>query len=395
MFKDKPLNSRSRRGAFIQLAKLYAKEPIAWATVAAALFFMLTVHYRGQRNWILRSFEVPTARTLFENYLDSSGKPKPCDEFATSTRGNHAESHELRNQIANLEHEVKLLEKEKKQLKKKQREEHEDAIEHLSSRDYAWKEQVEVLQNATQREAKRAATELFGPGPHHVKFTVILPTDEEEKERNFVVELAPLEIMPHSVHFFLQQVVHGLWNNAWFYLNGPHVLQGGPQAEEDEEELWHLDHQEDDDRAVAMKNFRDMDLEQLAFPEYSEKFPHVKWTLGFTGRPGGPDFYINKIDNRATHGPGGQHQHDLDEYGDPCFAKVVDGFDILDMMFKEPTYHDDHEWGWFFKDPIHIVRAKIMEDAPLKLQVAPESEDHSRKPEKPLKKPKIDHQVDP
>ena len=239
------------------------------------------------------------------------------------------------------------------------------------------------------------SSDRFGPGPHHVKFTIILPSDDDELERHFIVEMAPLDLMPHSVHLFLQQVVHGLWNNAWFYLNGPHVIQGGPAAEEDEEDLWHMEHIEDDARAVALAKWRELNLDNLAFPEYSEKYPHLKWTLGFTGRPGGPDFYINKLDNRATHGPGGQHQHDLDEYGDPCFAKVVDGFDVLEMMYHEPTYHDNHEYGWFLMDPIHIVDAHILEDVPLHITVANKSEDHSRKPNKPLAKPHIDHQVDP
>lgn len=156
--------------------------------------------------------------------------------------------------------------------------------------------------------------------------------------------MAPLDLMPHAVHFFLQQVVHGLWNDAWFYLNGPHVLQAGPQAPEDEEELWHLEHGGDDERAVAMKQFREASLETLAFPEYSDSYQHEKWTLGYTGRPGGPDFYINKLDNSKSHGPGGQFQHDLYEYGDPCFAKVVDGFDVLKQMIKEPTYPDESDW---------------------------------------------------
>ena len=177
-----------------------------------------------------------------------------------------------------------------------------------------------------------------------MKFTVVLPSDEHEHEQHFILEMAPLDLMPHAVHVFLQQVVHGLWNDAWFYLNGPHVLQGGPQAPEDEEELWHLEHGEDGDRAVALKGFREANLETLAFPEYSDKFEHNKWTVGFTGRPGGPDFYINKMDNTHVHGPGGQYQHDLHEFGDPCFAKVVDGFKVLESMFKEPTYPDDNEW---------------------------------------------------
>ena len=65
--------------------------------------------------------------------------------------------------------------------------------------------------------------------------------------------------MPHAVHLFLEQVMHGLWNNAWFYLNGPHVIQGGPQAADDK-----------------TNKFKELKLDTLAFPEYSTEFPHVQ-----------------------------------------------------------------------------------------------------------------------
>lgn len=44
----------------------------------------------------------------------------------------------------------------------------------------------------------------------------------------------------------------------------------------------------------------------LAFQEYSEKFPHKQFTLGYAGRPGGPAFYISTVDNTHNHGPGSQ-----------------------------------------------------------------------------------------
>ena len=95
--------------------------------------------------------------------------------------------------------------------------------------------------------------------------------------------------MPHAVHLFLEQVHHGLWDNTWFYLNGPHVMQAGPQDWEEEKE----------ETGAALKKFQNYQLDTLAFPEYSHKFPHVPFTMGFTGRPGGPDFYsefkTNKI----------------------------------------------------------------------------------------------------
>lgn len=79
------------------------------------------------------------------------------------------------------------------------------------------------------------------------------------------MECASIDIMPHAVYLFLEQVVHGLWNDAWFYLNGPHVLQGGPQVEDEHEE-----------GHAALQRFRDLGLDHLAFPEYSKEFPHFK-----------------------------------------------------------------------------------------------------------------------
>lgn len=130
----------------------------------------------------------------------------------------------------------------------------------------------------------------YGPGPHRVRVSVVLPSDKTETEQSFIIEMASLDLMPHAIHMFLEQVSHGLWNNGWFYINGPHVIQCGPQATEDDTKAFNKDARE-----VALQPFREKQLESLAFPEYSEKFPHVPWTIGYTGRPGGPDWYINKV----------------------------------------------------------------------------------------------------
>ena len=66
----------------------------------------------------------------------------------------------------------------------------------------------------------------------------------------------------------------------------------------------------------------------------SPNFPHKKYTLGYAGRPGGPDFYISTLDNTRNHGPGGQSSYDDPGEADPCFAKVIAGFDIVDLMHK-------------------------------------------------------------
>jgi hypothetical protein len=187
-----------------------------------------------------------------------------------------------------------------------------------------------------------------------VEFSINLPTESPDHVRTFLLEMAPLAIMPHSVHLFLEQVSHNLWKDAYFYLNGPHVLQAGPQGDNSLEEATGLNSWE-----LALKPFRELELAHLAFPEYSADFPHVPWSIGFTGRPGGPDFYISKMDNTIPHGPGGQYQHDLDEFGDPCFAKVVDGYDTLHAIFSLSTYADDSQYDHFLKQPVRIVNAVV------------------------------------
>ena len=39
-------------------------------------------------------------------------------------------------------------------------------------------------------------------------------------------------------------------------------------------------------------------VEHLGFQEYHASYPHVKYTLGFAGRPGGPAWYISPADPR-------------------------------------------------------------------------------------------------
>jgi hypothetical protein len=98
----------------------------------------------------------------------------------------------------------------------------------------------------------------------------------------------------------------------------------------------------------------------MPFQEYSPEYTHVKHTLGFSGRPSGPDFYINKIDNSIAHGPGGQEHHDLHEEADPCFAKVIAGEQILEDIYKIPVYSRGDGHGNLIVNPVIILNAKVL-----------------------------------
>jgi hypothetical protein len=85
------------------------------------------------------------------------------------------------------------------------------------------------------------------------------------------VEVAPLDSLPHAKHVFLEQIAHNLWNGCYFYLNGPHVLQAGPQSFEDDTTPIP---EGETSRYPSLKPFKDKGLETLPFPEYSDQFPH-------------------------------------------------------------------------------------------------------------------------
>lgn len=328
----------------------------------------------------------------------------------------------------------------------------------------------------------------FGPGPHRVEITYavgevdyyqehyegdpppppVVTAHDERPRHKFIIELAPLDLVPHAVHLFLEQADHGLLNGTYLYLNGPHIIQAGPQNDYDGEGefgnwVWVDEHdpsdaatregdpsigasaartrsrsrsrsadekegggggggrgplgqttthrrltavddggadgaavptgsedegdgtddyysgdydeeEEDEDEAEwadeddRTKKFSDLGLDRLAFPDYSADYPHLPWTLGYTGRPGGPDWYINKVDNTKGHGPGGQSQHPLSEQGDSCFGIVSaegGGRELLvQHVFSQEIYADETQWNYFMKEPVEIVGAIVLTKQP-------------------------------
>eukprot|EP00591_Stephanopyxis_turris_P009051 CAMPEP_0195517916 /NCGR_PEP_ID=MMETSP0794_2-20130614/11813_1 /TAXON_ID=515487 /ORGANISM="Stephanopyxis turris, Strain CCMP 815" /LENGTH=420 /DNA_ID=CAMNT_0040646793 /DNA_START=472 /DNA_END=1734 /DNA_ORIENTATION=- len=190
---------------------------------------------------------------------------------------------------------------------------------------------VEGLKTYIQEESRREILDRWGQGPHQVRIEMEFPEETELNDpslpiRYLTIELAPISIMPHSVHIFLEQVHHKLWEGTSFVINAEHIIQASALSGDEQNPL--------KDYATPFKTAR---LDTLAFQEYDELYPHEMFTVGFAGRPGGRDFYLNMMDNTDSHGPGGQEQHDLEEEADPCFGKVVDGFDHLKVMEKRPT----------------------------------------------------------
>ena len=198
----------------------------------------------------------------------------------------------------------------------------------------------------------------FGDGPHNVELEIEYPQYTEDVEPSdwprirgvFTLEMAPLNLMPIAVNLFLQQVHHKLWNGCSFVINAMHILQAGPHRYTEGGKY-------DANLPELLKRFQNSRLDKMPFQEYHDDYPHSKYTVGYAGRPGGPDFYINKIDNSVNHGPGGQSHHDLHEEADPCFARLIGGMEILDQLNKIPI---DYDRGALLLQPVVIVDSRVV-----------------------------------
>ena len=186
-----------------------------------------------------------------------------------------------------------------------------------------------------------------------MRITVELLTEKKRFEsRSFVVQTASVDTMPHSVHFFLDMVDHGVWNDTVFlhHEDVDHVIAAAP--------IDFVSHK------IKYTELSALNWEKLGFPEYDPSIPHSKYTIGFADK--GPTFYINTMDNTKLHGPGGQGHHTLPTDADPCFGWVVEGQATIESLVQlglsnhkfdkdglHPWADDEHYWT-------RIVSAEII-----------------------------------
>lgn len=196
-----------------------------------------------------------------------------------------------------------------------QKKRHEKNLREAQSKaDYFRKQVVEM--------SKQEAIDKFGDGDIRVEMDLVFPPVyaadgsvlPDNGPKTIVLEMAPLDLMPHSVYTFLEMVSEGLIEGCSFVTNNEHTLKTAP-----------MPHDTSSPKVTKLKTmqFYDANLESVAFQEYSPEFPHKKYTVGFAGN-GSPSFYINTEDNSAIH------------QDEPCFAKVVSGFDTVQRLDNLP-----------------------------------------------------------
>jgi hypothetical protein len=141
----------------------------------------------------------------------------------------------------------------------------------------------------------------YGPPPYRLRMDITLPDYLEApnggQKAQILIEMAPIEHVPYSVYFFLENIVTGFHKGS-FHRNAGHVLQAMLYRQE----------------GLQHTNF--------AWQEYSPAYPHKKFTLGFAGRPSGSSaIYISTIDNTRNHGPASQGSK---SEADVCWGRLAD-----------------------------------------------------------------------
>ena len=255
---QQPLYSPRRSQAESPIMSLLKNKWI-WTLLLCLILFCLSIYHRKQHKTVLSKLKVSSASEAERLFQETE---RERSKWRKDSHVNMHAQEEYKNKIERLTEENRKLSKERDDLKIKA-----ETAKVSVKREQAMKHQIELLQNATSRESKRAVLEKFGPGPHRVKLTLKLPNGKKGTTlETVVIEMAPLHLVPHAIHLFLEQVSHKLWDGTYMYLNGPHVMQSGPQGHDNRNKL-----------TSGVQKFVDQQLDKLAFPEYSPEYPHLSY----------------------------------------------------------------------------------------------------------------------
>lgn len=117
------------------------------------------------------------------------------------------------------------------------------------------------LQSTVQEQSRSRVIEKYGPGPHHMQFDV-LTGQNARTQGTFIVELAPIDLVPYSVGVFLDLATHRLWDNTVFYHHSSqhHVIAAAPVNFGTFDPKGH--------------HFEALGFDRLIFPDYSYSYPH-------------------------------------------------------------------------------------------------------------------------
>jgi len=173
-------------------------------------------------------------------------------------------------------------------------------------------QRIDTLEKSIQKSAQKRLNERYGNGNYRFKVNV---RDQKGDLSWFVIETAMLVEMPHAIDHFFKMVENNLWDGLAL-VHEPHsLIATATPMMMDESHTW------------AGQRFVDANITHMAFTEHSPTFPpphHRLYTVAFSGRPGGPSFYISL-----------QNELDYAHEQESTFGVIMEGRDTLYKFFLQ------------------------------------------------------------
>lgn len=184
------------------------------------------------------------------------------------------------------------------------------------------------LQNVTRYLLESRYGQTTRKFPYRVRldfyFEATMPDFHDKGDRSTILlELAPVDYLPHSVFNFLEMIRNGC---------------GEGENDRITDVFQHI---------VVFRCGKWS--EKLYFQEYVDEYPHRQRTLGWSNRPGGPNFYVSILDNSEAHGRGSQGQPNPYEADSPI-GKVIEGFE--EVVLGRLTYVVNNKMAYIEKTTI-------------------------------------------
>ena len=225
-----------------------------------------------------------------------------------------------------------------------------------------WRSRNENLVEALTLMSRELLRVKYGSSPLYVRLNLQFPPSSSTASSGYASDdmLILLQLdgdtMPYSSLYFLEQVAAGAWDSCQFILNAGRSLQ--------------VDTRGDSCNRASFRKLPSVG-ESLAFQEFSPTLKmgdaHKRLTVGLSGRPAGPIFYVSLVNNAAALGPrvdatsGDMGPFGLPPEADPCFAKVVLGEDVVERINRMPVRVGDTQIR-MLADFVTITSAKVVEE---------------------------------
>ena len=178
------------------------------------------------------------------------------------------------------------------------------------------------IQRGSERKLQR---QHGGTAPVHVRVTLSqdILVDDRPLGSTFIMETAPLDVMPVSIELFLRLVEEGFYDGmTLLHKNGEGstLLHSVPMNSVTGQFI---------KKPLINKTVLTEEKyeRELSFAERSDDYPVLKYSVLFSDK--GPHFYINM---GYGHRSSGQNSAMARE---SCFARVVEGKEILDAMMNQ------------------------------------------------------------